>query len=89
LPPQSRTAKPLAEREAQNGTTAAAHAKTAAVSRPETTATVEHGDISAVTTLPRPELLEHPAKLCSAELGYWMRRNGRYCVRSIAAGCGN
>src|SRR5207248_6803576 len=52
-----------------------------------------------------PELLEHPARLCLAPAGsdggrpavtqrkggavYSMRRNGRYCVRSIAAGCGS
>src|SRR4029079_6069972 len=37
-----------------------------------------------------PQLLEHSARLCPAARGlYWMRRKGRYSVRSIAAGCGS
>src|SRR5215469_5887400 len=40
-----------------------------------------HGDVA-------PQPLEHPARLSPAA-AHSMRRNGRYCVRSMAAGCGS
>src|SRR3954470_12290845 len=37
-----------------------------------------------------PQLLEHPARLRAVPAKpYWIRKNGRYSVRSIAAGCGS